>query len=180
MRSLIFTIAILLAWNVHASCDVFDQVKDAGLYENDAFWEDFAQISAKGQPSTAQVKALVDKHKAGTKTQASSANPTPTTPNSPQASLVGNRQVKLHHDAEKHLERAPKQVQERFDDLLRLVDEKGAKSAVQDLKTKGWDYHLIHEKNMYAVKLNGGYRALLEVKDGVMHIRDIGQHLYKH
>lgn len=184
MRSIILGLALLLASPspAHASsCGAFQQIEDAGLYNGDnaRFWEDFAELQAKGDPSESQVAALIAKHKgAAPAAPTSSAVATPTP--SPRASLVGNRQVKMHHDAEKGLAKAPPQVQEKFDDLLRIVEQKGPNAAIQELKTKGWDYHFIRERGMYAVKLNGGYRALLEVKDGVLNIRDLGQHIYRH
>lgn len=185
MRSIVLGLALLLASPspAHASsCGAFQQIEDAGLYNGDnaRFWEDFAELQAKGDPSESQVAALIAKHKGGTPASASAAPTTGAPTPSPRASLVGNQQIRLHHDAEKGLAKAPPQVQEKFDDLLRIVEQKGPNAAIHELKTKGWDYHLIHERGMYAVKLNGGYRALLEVKDGVMNIRDIGQHIYRH
>lgn len=182
MRALAIVVLMLYGQTLYASCDAFQKIEEAGLYSGDnaGFWEEFAELQAKGDPSEAQVTALIAKHKGVTSPTPATGAPTVTPTPSPRASLAGNRQVRMHHDAEKGLTKAPPQVQEKFDDLLRIVEQKGPNAAIHELKTKGWDYHLIQERGMYAVKLNGGYRALLEVKDGVMNIRDIGQHIYRH
>lgn len=182
MHTLIFILAFTIAQPLYASCDAFQKIEEAGLYNGDnaGFWEEFAELQAKGDPSEAQVTALIAKHKGGAPSAPTAGTPAATPTPSPRANLVGNRQIRMHHDAEKNLTKAPPQVQEKFDDLLRIVEQKGPNASIHELKTKGWDYHFIHERGMYVVKLNGGYRALLEVKDGVMNIRDIGQHLYRH
>ncbi len=181
MRALILLLAFALSQTLHASCDSYKQIEEAGLYESEAFWEDFAKISTKGQPSDSQVSSLIAKHKSNTPAAPAAITPAPSlSANAPRASLVGNRQVQLHRDAVKGLDKAPAQVQQKFDKLVELVRSKGANGAIRELKSQNWKYEYLKSEKIYSVRLNEGYRATFDIQDDVMTIRAIGKDVYAH
>ncbi len=162
-----------------SDCDVFKSIENAGLYQNEAFWEDFAKISARGVPDNSKVQALILKY-----TDRSTEIPTSQTvaaaPSTVHATQIGRQTVELHKHAQKHYSKAAPHIQRKVDQLVELASNQDAGSFVHALKTNNWRYEYIEQVGHYSVRLNDGYRALLNFKDGKVIIYDIGLLPYRH
>ncbi len=179
MRTIVIVLLLVLSPLVsHAgSCDAFKKIENAGLYNNERFWDDFAKLSSKGQPSDAQINALIGRY--GSSTASASASATVPTATA-SASAVGRSPVQLHRQAEKSLKKAPVQIRNKFEEFVRTVREKGVNGAIQEFRQKGWNYEFLKQEGFYSVRLNQGYRAAFDIKDNQIIVRDIGQHIYAH
>lgn len=160
------------------SCSPFKKIEEAGLYENEKFWADFAKLSSKGQPSDDQVMALIKKYNSETTSLSARNISTPTS--IPTASAVGKQPIQLHHKAEKSLKKVPPQIRKKFDVFVALVKEKGVNGAIQELKGHNWNYEYLKQEGFHSIRLNDGYRAAFDIKDNKVFVRNVGQHIYAH
>lgn len=82
----------------------------------------------------------------------------------------------LNKKAEKAREKLSKINQRHFDEFVQVLTEKGPKGLYE--QPKRWHYEkLTDSKTLHTVRLDDGNRVLFEIKDGVAHILDIGNHI---
>lgn len=188
MRSLILIIlSLMILPSAQASqCDVFGRINEAGLSDNAEFWEDFAQLSAKGDVPETEVAKLMAKHKGQGKASSATngsentlGSNSPASSHTPKATLAGSQRVSVHKNAEKGYTSSPPQVQAKADELTKLFNEKGHE-AIRDLHHHNWNYEHIKQLNQYSVRLSQGYRAMITVDGDKLTIWNISKHAYKH
>lgn len=180
MRKIIFISILFLANILQASqCDIFGRINEAGLGENPQFWEEFAELSAKGDVPETAVANLMKKYSASTPASTGSAGAAAAASTAPKAFLAGSQRIDVRRDAVKSYERAPVQVQHKADELVALFNSKGNK-AIQDLHHHNWNYEFIDQHKKHSVRLNGGYRAMITIEGDKLTIWDIGKNVYHH
>jgi|GEM_PF-2035645 len=184
MRSLALLLLTMTFWvsvtALATDCSVFERIAKSGLNENEAFWNDYARLSEKGEPKATDVEALMSKYQPQSAAKSASlVTDTPTGQISEQTSYK-SAAVNLQKTAEKGYAKAPPQVQRKMDEFLSLYKQKGS-GFIQDLKANhGWNFETMKDGSGFSVRLNGGYRSIFQISDDGLQVLDLGQHIYRH
>lgn len=166
---------VLLFLSLQASaveCLMNAALKDPELSANSAFWDDYAKLAAKGEPSAKDMQALVEKYKpsAGSAPVERAQAPSTTSGSSSSAPLISNT-YNIQHRAEKDIKKLNKDLQQDVDEFLTIATRPGGFKEIQNNPGK-WRYEQVGQfgKEAHTVRLNGGYRILFDLDKKSHHL----------
>lgn len=142
-------------------------LKDPELSNSSAFWDDYAKLAAKGEPSEKQMQALVEKHKpAGVR----SVEQAPASASASSPPAISNT-YNIQHRAEKDIKKLNKDLQQNVDEFLTIATRPGGFKEIQNNPGK-WRYEQVEQfgKEAHTVRLNGGYRILFDLDKKTHHL----------
>ena len=144
-------------------CRLATMLKHPSLAENATFWEKLAKINRNDNRAIEQlIKEFVP-----TEALATSQVVTHAASNMKEV-------FSLHKKAEKAREKLSKTNQQHFDEFIQVLTEKGPQGLYD--QPKKWHYEkLVRGDGQHTIRLDGAYRVLFEIKDGVANILDIAK-----
>ncbi len=163
-RISIFFIMIFVSVVASAmNCRVAQMLNHPSISSNDEFWNEFGKLE---KPDDRTVEALIQKYSTAATAPASFA--------AKVAPLVDS--FTLSHKAEKAQAKLNPINQKHFDEFIKVINEKGPQGLYEQPKKWHFEKLKVHSEQ-HTVRLDSGYRVLFEVKDGTVHVLDIGNHI---
>ncbi len=156
------------------SCRMTKLLAEKSLADNPEFWSDFAKLKHTDQ----ELESLIRKY-APELLQSS-----------PEKLAVSPKRIpfQVHHGAERALGKNKNgKIYKKYEEFLDLMTD--PKRGLKDISTtapganaegvkSGWHHKtLLEDKNKHTVRLDSGTRVLFEIRDGELHILDIGNHV---
>lgn len=173
LAKIFFSSILVLFWGLQApamECLMSLALKDPDLIQNSAFWDDYAKLASKGEPSEKQMQALVEKYKPAGVKEVERAQASTTTSSTSTAPPISNT-YNIQHRAEKEIKKLPKELQQHVDDFLSTATRPGGFKEIQNNPGK-WRYEQVEQfgKDAHTVRLNGGYRILFDLDKKTHHL----------
>lgn len=162
---------------IAGECLITKALEDPNLKDNQAFWNEYGDLMAKGRSSDDAIKGLLEKFKdANNENASASAERAQTQTSSRTPTSTRSLQLDVQRRAKKEIERLPAHLKEKVDVFLGEVLRPGGIKTVRDNPGR---YRL--EKlpefgpNAHSVRLSDGYRVLFDLKDDTISIREINK-----
>lgn len=160
-----------------AECLITKALEDPNLKDNQAFWNEYGDLMAKGRSSDDAMKSLLEKFKSADKDKPSvSTERVQTQTGSRAPTSTRSLQLDVQKRAKKEMERLPQHLKEKVDVFLGEALRPGGIKTVRDNPGK---YRL--EKlpefgpNAHSVRLSDGYRVLFDLKEDTISLREINK-----
>ncbi len=162
------TFSLVIFFSVAASamnCRVAQMLNHPSISSNDEFWNEFGKLE---KPDDRTVEALIQKYSV-----TAAAAPPRVLATKPTSF---NESFTLTHKAEKAQAKLNPINQKHFDEFIKLINEKGPQGLYE--QPKKWHFEKLKTHSVqHTVRLDSGYRVLFEVKEGMVHVLDIGNHI---
>jgi len=157
----ILGIIFYIPWAFAIDCKLANLLSHHSIASNADFWEKFSQINPNNK---AALEELIKKY-----------NPDLLKNSDPVVVKKSLKQkFELSTKAEKARLKLNKQNQEKFDEMIELVNTKGPE-AFYEQPGKWRPERLKRNREEHTIRLHGDYRVLFEVSDdGVVNILDVG------
>jgi hypothetical protein len=184
-----------LASSSGISCQFFDYVAKSELNENPKFWEDFGTLDPKSSSYDNDLLELVSKHKnidvSAAKEEILNLNQISTqgsnvkTASSQQSEKplsVAKGVVEMRKDAVKGAIALSKVQRDKLELFKKSYEEKGH-AFISEINHphSGWEIEFLKGEKISSLKLQDGMRVTFFVDENhVLHIYDIGKHVYRH
>ncbi|MEQ1666376.1 MAG: hypothetical protein ABL927_13480, partial [Bdellovibrionales bacterium] len=184
-----------LASNSGISCQFFDYVSKSELNESPKFWEDFGTLDPKSSSYDNDLLELVSRHKNIDVLQAkeeililkqspTSAAPSTTASDqkSERVSYIAKGVVEMRKDAVKGAIALSKVQRDKLEQFKKSYEEKGH-AFISEINHphSGWEIEFLKGEKISSLKLQDGMRVTFFVDENhVLHIYDIGKHVYRH
>ena len=153
----IIAFLLLVSFEVSASCLLTDALKDPKLSGNARFWEEYSDLSAKGNISDKDMQSLIAKH-----TKSSDVKSTNTTPVKSEKMVA--HPLKLNSQAQKDVSRLTKNLREKMDEFMDLAVQKNGLQKIRENPGRWRLEKVIENHRTYqTVRLNDGYRVLFDI-----------------
>lgn len=153
----ISALLLLISFNASASCLLTDALKDPKLSGNAQFWEEYSDLSAKGNISDKDMQSLIAKHSKSSETKT-------TTSTTVKSEKTVAYQLKLNSQAQKDVSRLTKNLKEKMDEFMDLAVQKNGLQKIRENPGRWRLEKVIENHRTYqTVRLNDGYRVLFDV-----------------
>ncbi len=164
-KSFVFIFALcFVSVALGGSCSLSDVLKDPALSQNAAFWDDYAKLAGKGEPSEMKMQALVEKYKGSAGSSKSTATA------AAKSDFKASSTYRVQAKAEKEIKALPKNLNGKVDEFIELATKPGG---IQEIRNNPgrWHYEKLAQfgDNAHSVRLSDGYRILFDYDKDTNH-----------
>ncbi len=151
-------------------CHVAAMLTHPEIAANTDFWEKFGALK---KHDNASVEALVKQYSAD-------ATKTLIEARAPLTAVQTQQKFDISRKAEKGIEKLSKVNKKNLDDAIKVINEEGVQGFYK--QPGRWHHEMMIKQKGYSgkehnVRLDGEFRMVFEIKDGVAHILDVGKHI---
>lgn len=170
LGKLFFTLFIFSFQAGAMDCNVAAMLTHPDIAGSAEFWEKFGALK---KHDNASVEALV-------KQFSSSAEKKLSDTRVPAAIVQARAKFEVSRKAEKAIEKLTQVNKKNLDDAIKVINEEGVTGFYK--QPGRWHHEMMIRQKGYSgkehnVRLDGEFRMLFEIKDGVAHILDVGKHI---